>query len=163
MFSGKTTKLIELSKTYQNPLIVNYALDTRYNSLLLSTHDRQTVPCIQLMHLSHSKLLDQADEADAIFINEGQFFDDLVPVIKELVDTRGKRVYVCGLDGDFQRRAFGDLLHLVPLCDSLEKLSARCASCDRPAHFSRRLTNESEQVMIGSDEYVPLCRACYLL
>ena len=159
MFSGKTTRLIELSRNFKNPAIINYALDTRYDPNMLSTHDKVMVPCIQTLLLAD--VIPSIQEADAVFINEGQFFTDLLDAVKTLVETCHKEVYVCGLDGDFRREPFGDILKLITLCDSVEKLRARCVRCNNPAIFTHRVSNELEQVVIGSDEYIPLCRSCF--
>jgi thymidine kinase len=160
MFSGKTTRLIELSSQYKNPAIINYALDTRYHTTMLSTHDKKMVPCIQALQLAD--VIPFVQEADAIFINEGQFFPDLIDIVKTLVETCQKEVYVCGLDSDFRREPFGDILRLITLCDSVEKLKARCVRCQNHAIFTHRVSNEVEQDVIGSDEYIPLCRECFL-
>jgi len=99
-----------------------------------------------------------------VLINEGQFFSDLVPAVRDMVDSMKKHVFISGLDGDFRREKFGDILDLIPVCDKVEKLSALCAVCKNgtPAIFSKRITDESSQVVIGSDNYKPLCRNCYL-
>ena len=127
---------------------------------MLSTHDKKMVPCIQALQLAD--VYPFVQEADAIFINEGQFFPDLRDVVKTLVETCQKEVYVCGLDSDFRREPFGDILRLITLCDSVEKLKARCVRCQNDAIFTHRVSNEVEQVVIGSDEYIPLCRECFL-
>jgi len=159
MFSGKTTRLIELSKSFSAPIFINYLLDKRYHHSLLSTHDGIMVPCIQSLDLS--SILENTKEADAIFINEGQFFQDLVDCVKTLVEIHNKKVYVCGLDGDFLRNPFGDILSLIPLCDTLEKRSAKCI-CGSPAHFTYRNSSHKEVIVIGTTEYNSLCRTCYL-
>jgi thymidine kinase len=74
-----------------------------------------------------------------------------------------KVVYVCGLDGDFERKKFGEILDLIPLCDKVNKLTSLCSICKdgTPALFSMRTTNEKEQTVIGSNNYLPVCRMCY--
>jgi thymidine kinase len=141
--------------------VVNYAEDTRYDATQLSTHDKVMIPCIQTLRLE--MIIDQIDSANTIFINEGQFFPDIYSVVVELVENKGKNVYIFGLDGDFTRSIFGDIYRLIPLCDTVEKLSAMCSQCrdGTPAIFSHRITNEQQQVSIGSDNYIPLCRRCY--
>ena len=170
MFSGKTKRLIEthqrnvLEYPLKQQLVVNYAGDTRYNvSTLLTTHDGQTLPCISADTLA-SMMLEMMG-ADVILINEAQFFQDLVPQVLELVNELGKEVYVFGLDGDFRHQRFGGLLDLIPECDSVVKLRAVCNQCGtaNKAIFSQRLTVESEQVVVGSDNYMPLCRKCHLV
>jgi len=164
MFSGKTTRLIQHYKAYKyigkKIVVINYSLDTRYSETALSSHDRIEIPCVFTNALSDKSLW---VDADVILINEGQFFADLVPTVVEMVDTYQKQVHICGLDGDFRRQRFGSLLDLIPYSDKVEKLSAFCGMCrdGTLAVFSHRVTTESEQVVIGSDNYMPLCRRCY--
>ena len=73
-----------------------------------------------------------------------------------------KQVFICGLDGDFKRQKFGNLFDLIPYCDELIKLKSVCKICKNQAIFSHRTSKESEQLVIGSDNYLPLCRKCYM-
>jgi thymidine kinase len=165
MFSGKTTQLIQTYKKYdyigKNVIVINFADDRRYHDTMLSTHDKIMIPCIQCHSLN--EIRDRLLLADVIIINEGQFFGDLYDVVLSLVDQYRKSVYICGLDGDFQRKPFGKMLDLIPHCDKITKLNALCAICKdgTPAIFSKRISTESEQVVIGSDNYMPLCRSCF--
>jgi len=164
MFSGKTTRIIDLyNKFYQssNIKVINYSGDTRYHSSMLSSHDKVMIPCIFTTTLSDVCEEKHLDDIDIILINEGQFFPDLYETVTTLVETHKKKVFVCGLDGDFKRNKFGALLDLIPISDSVIKLTAKCKECQQNAIFSHRLTQENEQVVIGSDNYVPLCRHCY--
>ena len=74
-----------------------------------------------------------------------------------------KKVYICGLDGDFERKKFGQMLDLIPYCDHVTKMSSLCSLCKNGTRgiFSMRLSDEKEQMLIGSDNYVPVCRNCY--
>jgi len=101
-------------------------------------------------------------EAEVILINEGQFFTDLHYVVNDMLKNN-KVVYVCGLDGDFERKKFGQILDLVPLCDKVDKLTSLCSTCKNgtPGIFSLRITKEKEQTIIGSENYLPVCRVCY--
>ena len=165
MFSGKTTRLIQHYKAYKfigkKIVVINYSLDTRYSETMLSSHDRIEIPCIFTSTLSEKSMW---IDADVILINEGQFFGDLLETVVEMVDVYKKQVHICGLDGDFRRQRFGTLLDLVPYSDKVEKLNAFCGMCKNgnSAVFSHRVSSESAQVVIGSDNYMPLCRACYL-
>ena len=175
MYSGKTSKLLELYKQYDfckiNTLVINFEGDTRYSNNMLSTHDKIMIPCVKAIELSH--IADILNEnaiisndfinCKVILINEGQFFKDIVSwVIMAIGPKYKKTVHICGLDGDFKRQKFGDWLDLIPLCDKIEKLYSFCSDCkQQPAIFSYRLTEETEQTIIGSSCYVPLCRQCY--
>ena len=106
---------------------------------------------------------DEISASDIILINEGQFFEDLYDAAIYLVEKLKKRVYIAGLDGDFKQEKFGRLLDLIPKCDEVIKLHAICAKCrdGTPAIFSMRITTESDQVVIGTDNYMAVCRGCY--
>jgi thymidine kinase len=167
MYSGKTSRLLDIYKQYKfcngEILVINYIEDTRYSDTMLSTHDKKMIPCIQVKDLSsiHEELY---KNTDVILINEGQFFSDLYPFVKKLVDIEKKNVYVCGLDGDFKRQKFGTILDLIPICDKVIKIKSLCGICKngKKGIFTHRNSNEVEQKIIGSENYIPLCRECYL-
>lgn len=168
MFSGKTSKLLDLYKQYQycnlSVIVINHSSDNRYSETMLSTHDKQMIPCIQTDSLKTiwESMRSSFESADVILINEGQFFDDLYEIVYNMLDYR-KKVYVSGLDGDFQRKKFGQILDLIPLCDKVTKIASLCGICKngQAGIFSKRITQEAEQTLIGSDNYVPVCRKCY--
>ena len=198
MFSGKTSKLLEIYKQCIfcdiRVAVINYAEDTRYHEEMLSTHDKVMIPCIQLTELPSIDYLKELVEklatlneedanytilankitninkifhADVILINEGQFFSNLKEFVISILEGnykgRNKKIYISGLDGDFKREKFGQILDLIPLCDKVEKLSSLCSICKdgTPGIFTLRLTKEEEQKVIGSDNYIPVCRKCY--
>jgi thymidine kinase len=127
---------------------------------MLSTHDKTMIPCIQLLHLNTF----DCSQYDTILINEGQFFGDLYENVLKFVEKFDKEVFIFGLDGDFLRKKFGSVLDLIPYSDTIEKLSALCVDCrdGTLAHFSHRTSYEVEQMVIGADNYKPLCRKCYM-
>jgi thymidine kinase len=179
MYSSKSTRLVEIYKQCKfcniPVTIINHTIDKRYHDTMLSTHDKIMVPCIQANKLSEIWLNNGIDNpavdnysytllqnSDVILINEGQFFLDLYEVVIDMLN-KNKKVYICGLDGDFERKKFGSVLDLIPLCDKVTKLTSLCSLCKdgTPGIFSMRLTNEREQTVVGSDNYIPVCRKCY--
>jgi thymidine kinase len=192
MFSGKTSKLLNLHKQFTicdiDMLVINHADDSmRYSTTKLSTHDQNMIPCIMADSLSNiinltnnsDKINKQDNMNDSnkqitfgefnkykvILINEIQFFkNEALEWIKTAVDKYNKHVYVCGLDGDFQRNSFGNWLEtLIPFCDNHIKLYSYCSNCkNKKAIFTYRKTDETAQKIIGSDCYIPVCRGCYI-
>lgn len=112
----------------------------------------------------------------------------------EQMANAGKTVIVAALDGTFLRQvsrgsnktwivfllmhqAFGSVLDLVPICESVVKLNAVCMSCFagiqvleaaradyavENAAFSKRISAETAiEVIGGSDKYLAVCRKCY--
>ena len=167
MYAGKTSKLISIynkNKTAGiSTCVINYIEDKRYHDNKLSTHDRKMIECLSVRKIydvfeNDPNLLEQTE---AFIINEGQFFSDLFEVVKLLVNEHNKKVYVCGLDGDYKMKKFGQILDLIPICDEVEKLHAICTICKAPASFTKRITQETEQKVIGSDNHIPVCRMCH--
>jgi len=163
MFSGKSTELIRRLKRYRvaqyEVLIVKYDKDNRYNDGGIATHCGQSLPAVAAHSLAF--LSGKADEYDVIGIDEGQFFPDIVPWCEDMAN-RGKVVVVAALDGTFQRKAFCDILELVPLAEKVTKLVAVCMVCFKDAAFSKRITAEdSVEVIGGADKYMAVCRGCY--
>jgi thymidine kinase len=182
MFSSKTSRLVEIYKQCKfcniSVVVINHNVDNRYDDELLTTHDKVKIPCVKTSKLTDvwttnilfennknvSRIKDKFNirNCEVILINEGQFFEDLLEVVIDMLQ-KGKKIYVCGLDGDFERKKFGTILDLIPLCDKVHKLSSLCSICKDGTYgiFSMRLTEEKEQTVIGSDNYIPVCRKCY--
>ena len=51
---------------------------------------------------------------------------------------------VAALDGTFQRVGFGSILNLIPLAESVVKLSAVCMLCFGNAAFTKRTSSETK-------------------
>jgi len=180
MFSGKTSKLINIYNKYKycnlNVKVINYVFDNRYTDTeILYTHDKRKVPCILSERLSDVYNFDTGlgyinnvnantfDETKIILINESQFFKDIVHWVKLAISPpHNKIVYMSGLDGDFKRNVFGNWLELIPMCDTIKKITSICSDCKlKDAIFSHRIINDTRQELIGNDIYIPLCRLCY--
>lgn len=173
MFSGKTSELVKIYKkcNFCNipVVVINHSIDTRYNDNMLSTHDKEMIPCLKAYqlrdlwnHKDNNDILEALKKADVILINEGQFFTDLYDVVLDMI-KHNKTVYICGLDGDFERKKFGTILDLIPYCDKVTKFTSLCSLCKDGTLgiFSMRLTKEKEQTVVGSTNYIPVCRRCY--
>jgi thymidine kinase len=171
MYSGKTSKLLEIYKQCKfcdiSVCVINHSFDKRYHDSMLSSHDKIMIPCLNTNDLYDLWFIDDSvndliRNSDVILINEGQFFVNLHFVVGDMLKNN-KSVYVCGLDGDFERKRFGEILDLIPLCDKVSKLTSLCSICKNGTHgiFSMRITDEKEQTVIGSENYLPVCRICY--
>ncbi|MGV7468037.1 hypothetical protein PJI21_29075, partial [Mycobacterium kansasii] len=83
------------------------------------------------------------NKVEVIGIDEAQFFDDLYEFCVAVAEDDGKTVVVAGLDGDYLRRSFGCVLDLIPVADTVTKLTARCELCGKRAFFTLRKTEET--------------------
>jgi thymidine kinase len=146
-------------------LAINYHKDTRYGDDIISSHNGNQIPSHNLQNLS--ELFTDPDKRELlnkcvyIFINEAQFFADLKDSVIQLIEEYNKHVIICGLDGDFKREKFGQIWDLIPHADTITKLKGKCNKCNNYSLFTHRVTSENEQEVIGSNNYIPLCRACW--
>ncbi|TQD76433.1 hypothetical protein C1H46_038030 [Malus baccata] len=170
MFAGKTTALLRRIKSEgnsgRNVAMIKSSKDTRYAIDSVVTHDGMKFPCWALPDLSSFRKNfggDAYDKLDVIGIDEAQFFEDLYDFCCMAADHDGKTVVVAGLDGDYLRRSFGSVLDVIPLADSVTKLTARCEMCGKRAFFTLRKTEETRTELIGgADVYMPVCRRHYV-
>ena len=170
MFAGKTSEIQSVVRRYgclgKSVLVLTANIDNRYQSRVTAivNHNQDAVP-------AHSVALDglgavlawpELTAATAIVVDEAQFFKGcLVDFVRAAVDVHGKHVVVVGLDGDARQAAFGDVLQLIPMADSVEKKTALCKRCGdgTPAIFTRALGAHEVQVEVGGAErYEPTCR-----
>ncbi|KAK6919244.1 Thymidine kinase [Dillenia turbinata] len=117
---------------------------------LIVTHDGAKFPCWaldNLMLFEENFGVDAYDKLDVIGIDETQFFEDLCDFCCKAADRDGKTLILAGLDGDYLKvvleptlrwKRFESVLDVVPLADSVTKLTARCELCGKRAFFSLR-------------------------
>lgn len=174
MFSGKTTELIRrirCVKVLKQPfVVVTHACDTRYRGGGggVVSHDMLHEQALALSSLSELAGTDAYTQASHVFIEEGQFFDDLYSFVVTACEKDGKHVVVSALDGDFRRQPFQQVLQLIPFAEHVKKLHALCADCKDGtlASFSKRILQNKDdgaQILVGgSESYKSVCRLHYL-
>jgi thymidine kinase len=170
MFAGKSSAIMSIVKRYnaiRYPILVlKSAVDNRYsNSSEIVNHDLQRLNATAVNVLIPQLSNPDYQRALVIIIEEAQFFEDLYEFVLIAVEHHKKNVIVVGLDGDSERKPFGQVLSLIPLADKLQKITSYCTICSdgTPALFSFCAVNKATQVQVGAiDKYVPLCRKHYL-
>ena len=171
MYAGKSTELIRIINRYKclnkNIVIINHTFNNRYGSVGLTTHNKQNVDnCVILSMLKDLELQKNIfEKAEVIIIEELQFFTDAFDTIISWCDIHKKSVVAAGLDGDFMRNPFGDVLRLIPHAEKITKLTALCKKCGDGtcAPFTKRTTKDTDKTIIGSDDvYEAVCRTHFL-
>ncbi|GMG98745.1 hypothetical protein Nepgr_000585 [Nepenthes gracilis] len=170
MFAGKTTALLRRIRSEgdngRNVAMIKSSKDVRYAIDSVVSHDGAKFPCWALPDLSSFRDKFGGDayaRLDVIGIDEAQFFEDLYDFCCKAAEQDGKTVIIAGLDGDYMRRSFGSVLDIIPLADSVTKLTARCEFCGKRAFFTLRKTEEIQTELIGgADVYMPVCRQHYV-
>lgn len=164
MFSGKTEELIRRLKRATiaklKVEIFKPKADNRYAIDEVVSHDNNSIHSTVVDVASNILLL--ASEVDVIGIDEGQFFDNGLPEVCNVLANQGVRVIVAGLDIDYKGVPFGPMPSLLAIADYVTKVHAICVRCGNLAHHSHRTINNSKLVVLGAQEqYEPLCRNCF--
>jgi thymidine kinase len=164
MFSGKTEELIRRLKRAKiaqlRVEIFKPASDTRYHLEDIVSHNQNSIRSTPV--LSASEILLLAGDCDVVGLDEVQFFDDSIVEVANLLANLGKRVVIAGLDMDFKGNPFGPMPKLMAIAEYVTKVHAVCVQCGAVAHYSYRIVDKEETVLLGETEaYQARCRACF--
>ncbi len=164
MFSGKTEELIRRLKRAKianlKVEIFKPAIDVRFDETAVVSHDSNILHSAPVAN--SQTILQLANNADIIGIDEAQFFDDELTNVCETLASQGIRVIVAGLDMDYRGKPFGPMPQLLAVADFITKLHAICVRCGNLASMSYRKSANEDQVLLGEQNlYEPRCRKCY--
>lgn len=169
MYAGKTSAVINECRKWESiglrVLVVNHSLDVRYSSgNKVVSHNKNSIDCVMIDNFAPD-FNKQVNKYDVIIVDEAQFFKDLRVNVLHWCDKLKKMVIICGLNGDYQRNKFGEILDLVPDCDDFIRLKALCTKCGdgTSAVFTWKLsqTQNIDNIEVGTDNYTALCRNHY--
>lgn len=171
MFSGKSEELIRRVKRATiarlNVQVFKHSIDDRFDQVKVASHSGFTCEASAVANVGQIKELLKPG-VQVVGIDEAQFFgEELSPLCQDLAN-RGIRVIVAGLDQDFLGRPFGPMPTLLCIAENVDKLTAICTKCGRPASRSQRLINnkpapaDSPVIVVGASErYEARCRHCH--
>ena len=161
MFSNKTGTLIEVFTRHnigkRRCLLIKHSSDTRYDVSNVVAHNGMkicsSVSCDMLCHADHL-----VDDYDVVCIDEIQFFED-APIFCDKWANQGLIIEAVGLNGTYQREEFPVISKLIPIAEEIHKKSAICRETGEDAYFTRRISDELGDIVIGSDDkYKPVDR-----
>ena len=184
MFSGKTSKLLQISRKIDQERDISFIIkpdfDKRYeesdDKTHIISHDGLKRECYIVGNLINFILeienrvkkkseLRQSVDNIWIIIDEGQFFDNLREFCEKILSNSiinkiaKVKIVVSGLDGDYKKQPIGEIVSLIPISDSVLKLKGKCEYCDEESILSKRICRSVDQVLIGgNDLYKPTCR-----
>ena len=165
MFSGKSEELIRRLRRAQIARkkfqIFKPAIDERFSETQIVSHSEMRIESVNISSAGEILVLVDLD-TEVVGIDEGQFFDqDLVRVANILAD-QGKRVVIAGLDMDYLGRPFEPMPQLLAIAEDITKTHAICVRCGSPANFTQRLIHRRERVVVAAaGAYEARCRRCF--
>ena len=165
MFSGKTEELLRRLRRAEfaklKISVFKPQIDVRYDTKNVVSHDSNTILSTPVK--SPAEILTLANKSQVVAIDEAQFFDKNILKVCQQLAFSGKRVLIAGLDKDYRGLTFGSMPQLMCEADYLDKLRAICVKCSRSASYTKRISTEVDQVVIGElDKYEARCRKCFV-
>ena len=165
MFSGKSEELIRRLRraqiARQTVQIFKPVVDTRYAEDHIVSHSAMRIESRAVVS-SREMLACVAVETEVVGIDEGQFFDQELPMICNTLAEQGKRVIVAGLDQDYLGKPFEPMPQLLAIAEYITKTHAICMVCGNPANHTQRLVPSGERVLVGAQGvYEARCRRCF--
>lgn len=183
MFSGKSTVLISKLEraTYaeRRVLVIKPKIDTRTVSRIASRKKKNkkdstfeehgSFPAHEVTSAQEFIQLVSQHQPDVLAIDEVQFFPEWIPqLINELLDVNENSdfvIIVSGLDMDAWKKPFGIIPQLMAMADEVDKLTAVCFKCKKPANLTYKYGGTLSQIIeVGDTEkYEARCRSCHKL
>ncbi len=164
MFSGKTEELIRRARRAQfadqKVIIVKPEIDKRYDDVHVVSHNATALPGIVASTADQIVLM--TGNAEVVCIDEAQFFDNRLVEVANTLANSGKRVIIAGLDMDFEGKPFEPMPEILAIAEYVTKLHAICAESGMPAHYSQRVVESDQRILVGESEaYEPRARHCF--
>lgn len=171
MFAKKTTRVImykrRLDKKGTKTLIFKHFSDMRYdNGTQVTSHDQDSEHCIPIHNTAEIFTNEEYKSSSVIIIEEAQFFEkELVEDCRRIVNEDGKYLIVSALSGDYKMRPFGHVHELICIANSVEMATSCCEYCEEvvDANYTLKISGNNNQIEVGVDKYVPVCRKHHLL
>ena len=166
MFSGKSEELIRRLRrakiARQKVQVFKPELDSRFSNNQIVSHSEMRHESANI-HSAAEILSKVDDDTEVVGIDEGQFFDNELVNVANVLARRGVRVIIAGLDQDYTGKPWEPMPQLLAIAEYITKTHAICMRCGQPANYSQRTFESEERVAVGaSDKYEARCRMCFV-
>ncbi len=182
MFSGKTEELIRVLHRAEiagrKILVFKPKIDHRTANEIASRRKPDAnqdsfkktyaFPAFPVGSAAEALSLIHMHEPTVLGIDEAQFFDEwMIGFLEEFLRKNSDKdimIVVAGLDMDAWGRPFGIMPKMMTLADAVQKETAICFVCKKPAMYTQKLVASDSQVEVGdNDIYEARCRNCHTL
>jgi len=159
-------------------LLLRPALDTRIDpDEEVRSRSGLTFPARTLPNSARILPTVEAEGADFVAIEEGQFWDEEIVRVAETMVGMNLVLIINGLNQDYLGRPFGQMPTLMALADEVRVLTAICQVCGEQATKTQRLhadgtpAGPDEQLILpggfeqgnGADRYEARCRRHHVI
>lgn len=154
MFSGKTEELIRrihrAEIAGQKVQIFKPDVDTRYDTHNVVSHNTNLIEARAVKNAK--EILDMIDSPQVVWIDEAQFFDETIVDVANALADSWIRVIIAWLDMDYSGKPFWPMPNLMAIAEYVTKVHAICKQTWNLAHYSHRLSQQQEQVLLWETE-----------
>ena len=164
MFAGKTKLLINKVQNAKNKnlniKVFKPKIDIRYDKNKIVSHEKSQISAIPIN--DSYEIIRFSKEADVVAIDEVQFFNK--NIIQTCIELKKCNIDIilAGLDMDYLGKPFGSMPDLIKIADNVIKLHAICDMCNKKAHHTYRVSENSENIFLGEKgDYLALCKKCF--
>lgn len=182
MQSSKSANLLMVAHNYRSQdkkvILVTPSIDDRSGVGVISSRTGMEEKAIPLgpeesvYSALKSELIDSngnRKNIHCILVDEAQFLTaEQIKSLSIIVDSFNIPVMCYGLKNDFQNNLFEGSETLLLYADKIIEIKTICAKeeCGKKAIMNLRLSDgrpvyEGEQIQIGDEEYIPVCRKHY--
>lgn len=175
MFSGKSLEIQKVKSTYEiqgkRVVVGKPVTDTRSNGIKSRMGDEFGCDFLIKSDDNLKSMLRKMKPCDIIIIDECQFLPKhQVLDLADFTTENDIPVIAFGLKTDFKGDLFDGTISLLAMADSIEEIKGVCQdkNCKKKSTMNLRtvgrgkVDRNGEQVSIGSDEYMALCRHHWL-
>ena len=140
--------------------------DSEVCESFIQTHSCKTMPALASKNLMCLVTTQWFIDARFIFIDEGQFFEDLCDFVV-LAKIHRKHVFIAALNSDFKQNPFSSVSDALPKC-RVEPTYGLCMECkEAPSMYTilkKGAATPEGQISIGGiEKYTPVCEDCLQL
>lgn len=178
MSAGKSLDLLKVNHNYREQgkktLLFTPRIDTRHGEGKITSRigiqeDALSVDCEFNFYDYVKRNKAVSEKIYCVLIDEAQFLSrEQIVQLSRVVDRLGIPVMCYGLKNDFQNNLFEGSEALLLYADKIIEIKTICSKkeCGKKAIMNLRLSDgepiyEGQQVQIGDEEYLPVCRYHY--
>ena len=162
MHSGKTAALISsYNKIWNKDSVMCFKpkIDTRDVGVIRSKDSATVIEAICIDSLND--ILNYInDKIKNIFIDEIQLLRGDVNILTYLSVVKDINVYLAGLNMTSEQEPFLIMPNVLAISDVVENIKASCFDCGREANYTYFLGGKDKTIVIGDENYIPLCARC---
>lgn len=167
MGSSKSAHLLTTGHNFEERNInVTYAkpvIDTRSGASITTRAGIKPKDCLLIPEdVNILTFFETVEVKSILMIDECQFLSETdIDQLNELSIAKDLLIICYGLRTDSESHLFTGSKRLLEIADVIEEIKSCCSRCYRKATMNLYLGKKDNVVLVGDNDYLPVCRECY--